>query len=106
VLAAVVQVLRDVLTPSGQVKVLTAAIVGAVLGSVLGLIPFLYGRRRGLDRLGSIGLGASAMAGLVFGVWLSLPVAIGFTIAIWNAARRSSRAASRAEQRGSPSLFS
>jgi len=106
VLVAVVQVLRDVLTPAGQVKVLTAAIVGALLGSVFGLLPFLYGRRRGLDRLGSIGLGVSATAGLVFGVWLGLPVAIGFTIAIWRVARRSSPATSNAEPLGSRSLFS
>lgn len=57
-----------------------AAIAGLLLGgALLGLLPLLVGRGTGKPELGKLGMLASTLSGLVF---LSLPVAVGFLIAI------------------------
>lgn len=57
-----------------------AAIAGLLLGgALLGLLPLLVGRSTGKPELGKLGMLASTLSGLLF---LSLPVSVGFLIAI------------------------
>lgn len=55
---------------------------GAVMGTLVGLLPYFLAKRRGLDPLGKRALGWSALAGTAFGFLLAGPVALGFTLAI------------------------
>ena len=60
-----------------------AALIGLVVGIVCGLIPLVSGFVKGRVALGLIGFAASAVAGVILGLLLALPVAIIFTLAIF-----------------------
>ena len=64
-------------------KILLGIVLGAVSGSLLGLIPFFVGRNSGRSDLGKLGFIFSIVAGasLVFS-WAIPAVVAGFTIAI------------------------
>lgn len=51
-----------------------------VMGTVVGLIPFLVGRKLEAGSLGTIGLIACIVGNFVLGVFLSIPVCVGFVI--------------------------
>ena len=55
---------------------------GAIMGVLVGLLPWFLGRGRDQDRLGKQGLMWSAVAGTAFGLLLAGPVALGFTTVI------------------------
>ena len=55
--------------------------VGVVIGVVIGLIPLIYGRKKGTPRLGLIGFLVSIVAGALWSI-LPLFVMIGFVFLI------------------------
>jgi hypothetical protein len=58
-------------------------LIGAfVVGCVCGLLPLLVGRRYGRAPLGIAGFFSCLGAGMLFGLFLALPVAIIFTVII------------------------
>ena len=59
--------------------ILYAILANGAIGGVLGLIPLVAGIKKGNRRLGFIGLGASAVGGLLLGLILSIPAAAIFT---------------------------
>ena len=62
---------------------LVALLIGAVIGGTLcGLIPYFFGRKRGQPTLGIVGLVSCIVGGLIFGIILALPVAGVFTLII------------------------
>lgn len=62
--------------PFMVIAVCAALLLG---GALLGLLPLLVGRSTGKPELGKLGMLASTLSGLIF---LSLPVSVGFLIAI------------------------
>ena len=56
-------------------------ISGMVMGILLGLVPLFIGRKRNNRKLGKLGFISCVLAGII-GPWLSLIVAIVFTILI------------------------
>jgi len=60
---------------------------GAIMGLLVGLLPWLLGKRKGQERLGKQGLGWCAVAGTAFGLLLAGPVALGFTAVILRRAK-------------------
>ena len=62
---------------------LVALLIGAVVGGTLcGLIPYFFGKKRGQPTLGIIGLVACIVGGLIAGIILALPVAGVFALVI------------------------
>lgn len=60
-----------------------AVVFGALVGgAIIGLIPFLVGKYNGNQNLGLIGLAACVVGNFIAGLLLSIPIAIGFTVAI------------------------
>jgi hypothetical protein len=57
------------------------------MGLLVGLLPWLLGKRKGQYRLGKQGLGWCAVAGTAFGLLLAGPVALGFTAVILRRAK-------------------
>ena len=55
------------------------ALINALIGLVLGLIPLLFGYFQGQLRLGIIGIVFSTIGGSILGVFLSVPAVIIFT---------------------------
>ena len=60
-----------------------AALIGLIVGTVIGLIPFGSGFYKDRVALGAIGLVASAISGAILGLLLAIPVALVFTLAIF-----------------------
>ncbi len=60
-----------------------AALVGLVVGVLVGLVPLISGLVRNRRTLGIIGFVASAVSGAILGLLLALPVALVFTLAIF-----------------------
>ena len=58
-------------------------VAGLIAGLVCGLVPLVYGLMRDRGRLALLGLGASALAGLVLGLILAVPVAAIFAFLIY-----------------------
>ena len=62
---------------------LVAMVFGALIGGTLcGLIPYFFGKKRGQPTLGVVGLVCCIVAGLIAGVILALPTAGVFAIII------------------------
>ncbi|HEV2022803.1 MAG TPA: hypothetical protein VGQ94_09775 [Terriglobales bacterium] len=62
---------------------LVARLIGAVIGGTLcGLIPYFFGRKRGQPTLGIVGLVSCIVGGLIAGLILALPVAGVFALVI------------------------
>jgi tetrahydromethanopterin S-methyltransferase subunit E len=53
--------------------ILYLALIGTVAGLIMGLIPFVYGWRKGKTKLGIIGLIISTVAGAI---WIVLPLLV------------------------------
>jgi hypothetical protein len=61
----------------------TLLVAGFVAGVLCGLVPLIYGLIRARRELALLGLGASALAGLVLGLILAIPVAGIFVFLIY-----------------------
>ncbi len=62
---------------------LIAMMIGAVIGGTLcGLIPYFFGKKRGQPTLGIVGLVCCIVAGLIAGILLALPTAGVFALII------------------------
>jgi hypothetical protein len=57
------------------------------MGSLCGLLPLIFGMRKGQQSLGLAGFVVCVFCGLVLGVLLALPAAIVFTLIIFSKAR-------------------
>jgi hypothetical protein len=69
----------------------SAAIVAALaIGVICGLVPLIYGLRKGQTGLAWGGFAACIVAGFLLGIILALPVAAVFTWLIWRGARSAS----------------
>lgn len=62
---------------------------GLVAGSLTGLIPFLIGLKKEETTLGIIAIITCSLSGLILGILLAIPVAIGFIVAILIKAKNS-----------------
>lgn len=65
----------------------TAAIIGALVGAVCGLVPLIYGLLRGQTGLAKGGFAACIVSGILLGVALAVPVAALVTWLVWRASR-------------------
>jgi hypothetical protein len=66
-----------------QVGFYFGVIFGSLLvGMILGLIPWFYGRHRGMNGVASAGMLACVVGQFLFGLRASLPLAVVFAIAI------------------------
>ena len=62
---------------------LVPMLIGAVIsGTLCGLIPYFFGKKRGQPTLGIAGLVACIVGGLIAGIILALPVAGVFALII------------------------
>jgi uncharacterized membrane protein AbrB (regulator of aidB expression) len=62
---------------------LVAMLIGAVIGGTLcGLIPYFFGKKKGQPTLGVVGLVCCIVAGLIAGIILALPTAGVFALII------------------------
>jgi hypothetical protein len=68
----------------------TAIVAGLVVGLICGLLPLITGLVKGRRELAIVGFITTAVGGLILGILLALPIAIGFTLAIffWKPGRR------------------
>tara|TARA_Y100001970_G_scaffold222937_1_gene274374 strand:+ start:6955 stop:7191 length:237 start_codon:yes stop_codon:yes gene_type:complete len=53
-----------------------------IMGAIIGLIPLILGINKGQKQLGIIGLVSCIVGSLILGLFLSIPIAIVFTIII------------------------
>ena len=69
------------------------AIAGNLMvGALLGLIPFVLGQSVGHVKLGRVGFLCTVVAAFVGGIFLAVPTALGFVIAITLRWRRTKQA--------------
>ena len=62
---------------------LIAMVIGAVVaGTLCGLVPYFFGKKRGQPTLGIVGLVCCIVGGLIAGLLLALPVAGVFALII------------------------
>lgn len=66
-----------------EAKFGTLLVAGLLAGLLCGLVPLIYGLRQDRSQLALLGLGASAVAGLVLGLILAIPVAGIFAFLIY-----------------------
>ena len=64
-----------------MLNILYSAILGGMIGALLGLIPFFLGRAQGKPNLALLALLCCTVGGAII-VWLAIAVAIGFVIAV------------------------
>ena len=63
--------------------VITAIIIGASIGALVGMIPFFLGRKKEQHGLAKVALFVTVAAGIGFGLALAAPVSFAFVIAIF-----------------------
>ena len=63
-------------------KLVAMLIGGVIAGTLCGLIPYFFGKKRGQSKLGTIGLVSCIVSGMILGVILALPVAGVFALII------------------------
>ncbi len=61
-------------------NVLSTAVIGCLVGTLAGMIPYFVGKARGHAKLSKVSLVACAASGALFGVLLAGPLALLFTI--------------------------
>ncbi len=76
-----------------KVEVGTLLVAGLIAGIICGLVPLIYGLMRDRRQLALLGFGASALAGLVLGLILAIPVAGIFVFLIYRSTRERGAAA-------------
>ena len=80
-----------------NVEVGTLLLAGLIAGVICGLVPLIYGLMRDRRQLALLGFGASALAGLVLGLILAIPVAGIFVYLIYRSTRQRGGAASETD---------
>ncbi len=78
-----------------NVEVGTLLVAGLIAGIICGLIPLIYGLMRDRRQLALLGFGASAVAGLVLGLILAIPVAGIFVFLIYRSTHERGRSRER-----------
>jgi hypothetical protein len=61
----------------------TALVAGLVAGIICGLLPLIVGLIKDRRQLAIVGFVVTAVSGLILGILLAVPVALGFTLAIF-----------------------
>lgn len=77
---------------SASQYILLGTFIGAVLGFLFGLIPYIVGTRRGHKKLGTWALVASTISGLVSGIISLVVVAVFLVMIIRNPAPQTPEA--------------
>lgn len=64
-------------------SILRSAIFGGVAGTLVGLIPFYAGKNKNQLRLSEKAIVTCGISGVILGLILAIPVAVGYTLVIY-----------------------